>query len=848
MTTNPSPNPAPDAVQHAIEEYLGDLAAYFTQHNITYTATCDVVAGTSVDNQIWEAGAQPDATMFVGSAIKTFILAEFLRSDLPETAPTVIDDTIRSISSSVFGDETLVGQPEPDMKLDGKTLMRNVLEAMISHSDNTATDAVLAAVGVDQVRELISQVGLSSVEIPESTRRLFAYLASGQNADVDWETLNEYVDNPPDKQDPINDVQSMLASAADMVRWYQTALQDPSFFDAGDLAEFKRISAMADALHRIVPDNLASYGKGGSITWNNFSCISVSGQMEMPTMDPGRPWVPLTFSFNINWGREDQQTFNDVAGILVNTAKEVLRASLDDFFWTVVNFALTVAADNLTGTSGRDDFAGPGGGLDSLHGLGGDDSFHIRASQTGLISGGDGYDTVHAIDSQLDSGLTFDTVEALNASETSLHATVAQLVPFSRIVPAAGGPHFDVLLQNAGGELEFSSRFVSTVLLRVDAAGTSSGVVLTGTAHDDSLTGSSFNDILIGGHGDDAITAGAGNDQLYGGDGADHLIGGTGNDTLNGGIGVDTLSGGDGDDSLLIDSQDVGIDGGAGFDSALVQTSAAVTLNMGTASIEWARGNDGADTFNAASQTGAVYIYGDGGNDTLTGSALGDFLDGGDGIDTLAGGDGADLLFGNAGADILLGQGGDDSLVEMGGDSVIDGGAGFDSLFVWSDSGLTLNLATASIEWVQGSVLGADTLNGAGNTVNTYLYGWGGADVLTGGSSDDYIAGGAGNDILTGGAGNDTLIGEAGVNSYVYTATAWGADTIHSFHPNADKLDFTAVAAIDSFSDFTAFEWDPGNLGYTSTTLFYADGGTTSAITLIGVQVTSLSNADFLFA
>ena len=821
MAANPSSNPAPEAVLHAIDEYLADLAAYFTQHNITYTATCDVVAGTSVDNQIWEAGAQPDATMFVGSAIKTFILAEFLRSDLPETAPTVIDDTVRSISSSVFGDETLAGQPEPDMKLDGKTLMRNVLEAMISHSDNTATDAVLAAVGVDQVRELISQVGLSSVEIPESTRRLFAYLASGQNADVDWETLNEYVDNPPDKQDPINDVQSMLASAADMVRWYQTALQDPSFFDAGDLAEFKRISAMADALHRIVPDNLASFGKGGSITWNNFSCISVSGQMEMPTMDPGRPWVPLTFSFNINWGREDQQTFNDVAGILVNTAKDVLKASLDDFFWTVVNFALTVAADNLSGTSGRDDFAGPGGGLDSLHGLGGDDSFHIRASQTGLISGGNGYDTVHAIDSQLDSGLTFDTVEALNASETSLHATVAQLVQFSRIVPAAGGPHFDVVLQNAGGELDFSSRFVSPVLLRVDAAGTSSGVVLVGTAHDDSLSGSSFNDTLIGGHGDDM---------------------------LNGGIGADTLSGGDGDDSLLIDSQDVGIAGGAGFDSALVQTSAAVTLNMGTASIEWARGNDGADTFDAASQTGAVYIYGMAGNDTITGSALGDFLDGGDGIDILAGGDGADLLFGNGGSDVMLGQGGDDSLVEMGGDSQIDGGAGFDSLFVWSDSGLTLNLATASIEWVQGSVLGADTLNGAGNTVNTFLYGWGGNDTLTGGSADDYIAGGAGNDILTGRAGNDTLIGEAGVNQYVYTATAWGADTIHSFHPNADKLDFTAVAAIDSFADFTTFEWDPGNLGYTSTTLFYTDGGTTSAITLIGVQVASLSNADFLFA
>ncbi|MDP1752151.1 MAG: hypothetical protein Q8L22_22095, partial [Reyranella sp.] len=182
-----------------------------------------------------------------------------------------------------------------------------------------------------------------------------------------------------------------------------------------------------------------------------------------------------------------------------------------------------------------------------------------------------------------------------------------------------------------------------------------------------------------------------------------------------------------------------------------------------------------------------------------------------------------------------------------GGDSQIDGGAGFDSLFVWSDTGFTLNLTTASIEWVQGSVLGGDTLNGAGNTVNTYLYGWGGADALTGGWANDYIAGGDGDDFLTGGAGNDTLIGEAGINRYVYTATVWGADTIHSFHTDADKMDFTAVASIRSFSDFTTHEWDPGNLGYNSTTLFYTDNGTTSAITLIGIQVANLSNADFLF-
>ncbi|WP_296319587.1 hypothetical protein, partial [Reyranella sp.] len=70
----------------------------------------------------------------------------------------------------------------------------------------------------------------------------------------------------------------------------------------------------------------------------------------------------------------------------------------------------------------------------------------------------------------------------------------------------------------------------------------------------------------------------------------------------------------------------------------------------------------------------------------------------------------------------------------------------------------------------------------------------------------------------------------------------------HSFDFNGEKLDFSAVAAIHSFSDFSTYEWDPLGLGYNSTTLFYTSGGTTSAITLIGVQTASLSDADFLFA
>lgn len=509
------PASTPVTVLNAIYDFATDIGQYFSQRNITYSITSDVEAATSAGNVSWTAGMLADQTMFVGSAVKTFMLAEYLRSGLSENTLVTIDDDIRSISSTVLGDETYGGDPAPDVKLEGKTLARTVLEAMISHSDNTATDAVLRAAGVDNVRDLINQVGLPSVEIPESTRQLFGYLATGQNVSPTWSELQSYVEKPPNPQPAINDTQSMLASASDMVKWYQTALLDPTFFTPAQLTEFKRISSMASALSQVVPDNLASYGKGGSITWNGFSALTVSGQMVMPTFDPAQPWMPVTFSFNINWGKDDAQTFGEVAEKFAPDIKNVLTAALESTYWTPNEVTLTTGADNLTGTVGVDYFSGPGGGLDTLQGLGGDDLFEIDSRQTGSISGGDGYDTVDALETSLDSALIFDSVERLVAEEKTLIATLAQLSQFSSIVPVAGAPAFDLILSGAGGALDLSTRFISTVELNVDASGTTSRVELIGTVHDDKLVGSAFDDVLTGGNGNDSLSGRGGADRIF---------------------------------------------------------------------------------------------------------------------------------------------------------------------------------------------------------------------------------------------------------------------------------------------------------------------------------------------
>ncbi|WP_428673170.1 serine hydrolase [Reyranella sp.] len=279
------------------------------------SASCLVVADQP--GKPWQVSHQPAAQLFVGSAIKTFILAQYLRDveagRLAENTQMAIDDSVRSLSSPVF------------LKLTGTTPAVAVLEAMIAHSDNTATDVAMGAVGTDRVRALIAQAGLKQTQVPNSTRRLFSYLAGApEGVDAGWAGILRLAEAASTNSRPaLNDRQTMASSAEDMVSWYRQALTGAFFQKPGTLVEFKRIQAMADALVLIVPPDTPAYGKGGSIDWQDFHCFCVAGQMIV-----GK--VPVTFCFTINWtgpadgiGAMFQSYKTNVADVLREAAQAV---------------------------------------------------------------------------------------------------------------------------------------------------------------------------------------------------------------------------------------------------------------------------------------------------------------------------------------------------------------------------------------------------------------------------------------------------------------------------------------------------------------------------------------------
>lgn len=187
--------------------------------------------------------------------------------------------------------------------------------------------------------------------------------------------------------------------------------------------------------------------------------------------------------------------------------------------------------------------------------------------------------------------------------------------------------------------------------------------------------------------------------------------------------------------------------------------------------------------------TGNDTVFGGGGDDSLDGGSGDNALSGGDGNDTLTAGDGRDTLSGGDGNDSVQGGGGRDRINGENGDDTLSGGAGRDVL-----------------------------VGGLGNDV---LIGGNGNDVLRGRANADTLYGGAGDDTLDPGLGKDRIVTGAGADVIVYyTAAEAGlganADTIADFTPGQDRLDLSGITAGQTFIGAAAFGNVAGEIRYST--------------------------------
>ncbi|MDF1721672.1 MAG: hypothetical protein P1U65_13430 [Minwuia sp.] len=354
---------------------------------------------------------------------------------------------------------------------------------------------------------------------------------------------------------------------------------------------------------------------------------------------------------------------------------------------------------------------------------------------------------------------------------------------------------------------------------------------------------------LNGGAGADVITAslqsgdefiqvrgGAGNDTITGGDGFDRLdyVGATTGVHIDVGLGqtlidgfggidsfsqidefrgsdnADTLIGSDGNDRFITRQGDDTVDGAGGFD--LLRYDRAniefvnVDLSINSADVQFIGVNGvSIDTItNIESVRGSRT-----GNDTLTGDAQDNQLDGRGGNDLIDGGDGNDTLLGGDGDDTLLSGTNDGSIGDVlntgdGNDTIlfVDPGDGFFILdYTAQSGGIVANIGNTDgtisklesdeidtlqgVDLVDGSVGGLRLKAGSGDDIIT-------VDLLSG---DEFIQ-------IRAGAGNDTITGGGGFDRLDYTDATAGVNVNISLGLTTND----GQGGVDTFSQIDEFQ------------------------------------------
>jgi beta-lactamase class A len=231
--------------------------------------------------------------LFVGSAIKAFVLCERLRQlDSPDVVTTISDHQLKLDASVWMSDSRTFNPPH----LSGLVTERTAMEAMIMHSDNTATNMEIAQASRQNVQSFLQSAGLTNSAIPDSTRVFYGYLlGAADHKTFSWEEVVSSPDNPPIVNPPLNNVETLASSCDDLVSFYSRSLQGEFFQHRETLTEFRRILTLADAIANLpFPMGVTAFAKGGSIDVIGYHALCIPGAMFFS----GR-WV--YFSTVINW-------------------------------------------------------------------------------------------------------------------------------------------------------------------------------------------------------------------------------------------------------------------------------------------------------------------------------------------------------------------------------------------------------------------------------------------------------------------------------------------------------------------------------------------------------------------
>jgi Ca2+-binding RTX toxin-like protein len=515
----------------------------------------------------------------------------------------------------------------------------------------------------------------------------------------------------------------------------------------------------------------------------------------------------------------------------------------------------------LTGNTANNVLTG-GAGVDTLRGGLGNDVYYLdNPGDTVSELMNEGTDTIY-------SSVSY-TLGA-NQEHLVLNATTA--------INGTGNDLGNNLHSGAGSNVIDGGLGADTAVYSTASAGVTVSLALstaqaTGASGSDTLlsienlTGSNFNDILTGNNSANLLNGGSGADTMVGGLGNDGYyidnVGDVITELLN--EGADTVyyylnqhttlgdnleslylfgtgavngTGNALNNALYAGAGNNVLDGGLGNDTvsyAYATSGVAVSLAVAGAQVT---GGSGSDTL-----IGFENLSGGGYNDTLTGDATNNALNGSVGADRMVGGLGNDVYYVDNTGDVVtelanegtvdviyanldytlganvenlyltgsaaVGATGNDANNVVYGHAntaanVLAGGLGNDTYYLSTSDSVVenLNAGTDTVVAYVNFALGANTENLSsgvvtdlqltGNLLNNVITGNAGKDGLSGGDGNDTLIGGAGVDALTGGLGADVFDFNLVTESNVGAAAR---DLITDFLAGTDRIDVSSIDA-----------------------------------------------------
>ncbi|OYU48255.1 MAG: hypothetical protein CFE31_11385 [Rhizobiales bacterium PAR1] len=418
----------------------------------------------------------------------------------------------------------------------------------------------------------------------------------------------------------------------------------------------------------------------------------------------------------------------------------------------------TAAANTLTGGAGNDVVEG-GGGADIISTGGGNDTVSYSGSEVS-IDGGAGRDTLilhsattidmTATDQSIGDGTALASFENIDASTLATGVSVTGTSGDNTISAGSGNDVIhglggvDVIASGGGDDaVDYHGSEAS-----IDGgSGNNTLVMLAQASVDLTAIDQTGGDVTLVSHFQnvDATALTAGQPASIIGSGlANIILGGAGNATVDGGGGADTIITGAGNDTITYRGGENILDAGGGTNTLILRADADVDLS-------------------AADQTSGDLAVVSHFQNVDAATLLADVTAAGTtGTNILTGGFGSDVFDGLGGADTIVAGAGDDSVGYYGTETLLDGGNGSDTLDVRQATGLAsvnLSAAAGTDQTLGDAVLArnfenvdAHTLTGAITITGSVV-----ANTITTGDGVDVIDGRGGGDALSAGAGDDTV-------------------------------------------------------------------------------------------